>query len=51
MIYKLMLGENCLGTYKSSRSALFEYTLVDLVVKSAKVDCSSVGLCLILVKE
>ena len=51
MIYRLILGGQCIGTYKALRSAKAAYELVDLVLRIAKVDISAIDFNLTLVKE
>uniref|UniRef100_A0AAU8B2C6 Uncharacterized protein n=1 Tax=Dulem virus 155 TaxID=3145632 RepID=A0AAU8B2C6_9VIRU len=38
MIFKLMIGDVCLASYKTFRSAKSAYTLVDCALRSAGVD-------------
>ena len=37
MIYRLILGGQCIGTYKALRSAKSAYDLVDFALRVAKV--------------
>lgn len=51
MIYRLILGGQCIGTYKSLRSAKSAYELVDSALRIAKLDFSTIDFNLTLVKE
>lgn len=51
MIYRLILGGQCIGTYKALRSAKSAYDLVDSALRIAKVDISTIDFNLTLVKE
>ena len=50
MIYRLILGGQCIGTYKSLRAAKSAYGLVDSALRIAKVDFDSIDFNLTLVK-
>lgn len=51
MIYRVILGGQCLASYKSLRSAKAAYNLIDAAFRLAKVDLSTFDFCLNLVKE
>lgn len=51
MIYRLVLGGQCIATYKALRSAKAAYDLVEFALRVAKVDFSTIDFNLTLVKE
>lgn len=51
MIYRLILGGQCIGTYKALRSAKSAYELVYSALRIAKLDFSTIDFNLTLVKE